>query len=113
MAGVDVSVEYRPNPAGFAEIGHMPGMRPFTTEVATRYAAAARALTPTVSGRARAAIRVMVPGEDRRSAFTGIRASRSFWHFVEFGTIHNRPAAPFRNAAGQLGLRFVDPGSGG
>jgi hypothetical protein len=88
-------------------------MRPFTTDVANRYAAAARALTPTYTGRSRAAIRVLVPGEDRRSVFTGIRANRSFWHFIEFGTINNRPAAPFRNAAGQLGLRFADPGPGG
>jgi hypothetical protein len=110
---VDVEVTYRPDPAGMAAVGLMPGMRAMTTDTATRYAALARSLTPSTTGRVRRAIRVMVPGQDRRGVFTGVRASWSFWHFVEFGTINNRPAAPFRRAADQLGIRFTDPGRGG
>jgi len=109
---LDVDVTFSPDPGGYRDIGFMPGMRPFTTETATRYAALARQFTPANTGRVRRAIRVMVPGADRRSVYTGVRASWSFWHFVEFGTAHQRPAAPFRNAAGALGLHFDDSGRG-
>jgi Bacteriophage HK97-gp10, putative tail-component len=111
-APVDVRITWQPNMAGFREIGFLPGMRSFTAGVATKYARLAAQLTPANTGRTRRAIRVQVSGQDRESAYTAVKASWSFWHFVEFGSIHNRPAAPFRNAAAQMGMRFEDPGRG-
>jgi hypothetical protein len=111
-APVDVRITWVPNAAGFAEVGFLPGMRACTAEVATKYAQLVAQLTPKQTGRTRRAIRVQVSGADRQSAYTAVKGAWSFWHFVEFGTIHNRPAAPFRNAAAQMGLRYEDPGPG-
>jgi len=109
---MDVRITWVPSPAGLKEVGFMPGMRACTADVATKYARLVAQLTPKRTGRTRRAIRVQVSGVDRESAYTAVKGSWSFWHFVEFGTIHNRPSAPFRNAAAQMGLRYEDPGPG-
>jgi hypothetical protein len=111
IGGTNGSITYFPNPEGIKEVGFMPGMRAFTTDMASRYARVAASLTPLgQKGMVRRAIRVGVPGADRESVFTDVYGAWSFWHFVEFGTMNNPPWAPFRNAAEQLGFRWDDPG---
>jgi hypothetical protein len=113
MAGASATVTYRPDPAAIRELGFMAGMRSFTTDVATKYTRVVVSFTPKRTGRAQKAIRVGESGADRTSAYTTVKGSRSFWHFIEFGTATNPPYAPFRKAAAQMGLRFEDPGKGG
>lgn len=108
-----VTVTYKPDPAAIKELGFMPGMRAFTSDIAVKYAQLVRAGTPKNTGRSQRAIHVQVPGADRESAFTNVTGSWSWWHFIEFGTASNRPYAPFRKAAAQMGLRFDDPGKAG
>lgn len=107
------TVTYRPDPAAIAQLGFMPGMRSFTTDVATKYTRVVQSFTPKRSGRSQRAIRVAESGADRKSVYTAVKGARSFWHFIEFGTATNPPYAPFRKAAAAMGLRFEDPGKGG
>jgi hypothetical protein len=114
FGGGNGSVTYFPNEEGLRQVGFMPGMRAFTTDMAERYARTATRLTPLGrTGMVRRAIRVGVPGADRQSVFTDVYGAWSFWHFVEFGTMNNPPYAPFRGAAEQLGYRWEDPGPNG
>lgn len=110
---VTATATYRPRPGASRELGFMPGMRAFTSDVAVKYAALVRSGTPRNTGRSQRAIHTKVAGADRRSVYTQVTGSWSFWHFIEFGTADNPPSAPFRKAAAQLGLRFEDPGKGG
>lgn len=111
--GVTATVTYRPDPAGVKELGFMAGMRAFTADVATKYAQLVVSNTPSRTGRTRGKVRVGQTGADRDSTYTTVEGSRSQWHWIEFGTASNRPAAPFRRSAAQMGLRFEDPGRGG
>lgn len=114
MAGAHGSVTYYPNETGIHDLGFLPGMRAFTTDMAERYAPVVKKLSPLgLTGRVRKAIRITVAGADRVSAYTDVRGSWSWWHFVEYGTMHQPPAHPFREAAESLGFRWVDRGGAG
>jgi hypothetical protein len=113
MGGMSVTVTYTPDPAAIKELGFMAGMRAFTADVAIKYAQRVLAGWPRGTGRTRRSVRVTQTGTDRDSAYTRVSGPSSFWHFIEYGSIHNPPYAPFRNAAASMGLRFDDPGKGG
>jgi hypothetical protein len=101
-----VSVRYRPNPAGLAQVPFMAGMRAHTGTVAGKYAAAVTAAWPRNTGAGARSVHAAETGSDRDGAYTQVATSSWRWHFVEFGTIWNPPYAPFRRAASSMGLRW-------
>ncbi|HYJ21630.1 MAG TPA: hypothetical protein VEW07_06380 [Solirubrobacterales bacterium] len=96
-------VRYVPNPLFEEEVREQPqhekGMRTITKGVAKAVRTAARPFRNTGYYERRVRVKAQ-----------SVVASDFAWHWVEFGSVHNPPYAPFRRGLRAAGIRLVmDP----
>lgn len=93
-----MSVRYGPNPFFEEEVRTQPrfqeGLRGIAKAV-SRYVIAA---APHRSGYYKRHV---------KAVGAGVEADDSFWHWIEFGSVHNVPRAPLRRGFRAGGLRLV------
>jgi hypothetical protein len=89
---------YEPNPLFEEEVQTQVEFRKGMYEINKGVAAAVIAVAPEHTGFYKGHIRAV---ED------GVVARDSFWHWIEFGSVHNHPRAPLRRGVRAAGLRFV------
>lgn len=110
MAGPDVSFRFVPDPRGMADVAVMAPMRTHMATTAEKYRAGVTANYPKNTGRQAGQVATGETGTDRAGAYATVTTTSSKWHWVEFGTIHQPPRAPWRRTATALGLRWQSVG---
>jgi hypothetical protein len=97
------SLEFTPNPGFEEELAADPATRLLMMGFAERALEAARAAAPVVTGRYRDSLDVA-----EYHGAPALISRSSFWHFVEFGSVHNPPHAPLRQGVAAAGFDMTD-----
>lgn len=91
-------VRYEPNPFYTSGIEKQDDFIAGRYRIAKRIAKIAQSIAPVHSGYYKAHI---------IASLAAVGADDSFYHWIEFGSVHNQPKAPLRRAFRTAGLRLV------
>ena len=94
---------YFPNPLFEQEIAADPETKRAIGEFADLAFEGARLAAPVRTGKYLSRL------TEEDSGVIGIGSWSPFWHFIEFGSVHNSPHAPLRRGVEYAGCLFVDP----
>jgi hypothetical protein len=91
-------VRYEPNPMYVQEIEKEVDFIAGRQRITKRIAEIAQSIAPVHSGYYKAHI---------IGSLAAVGADDSYYHWIEFGSVHNKPKAPLRRAFRAAGLRLV------